>query len=146
MILGIDAISLGHGTIDFTRHTFHSFGKDWPLLGEKVSQVIGTIDSSLHMTHPKINILISKFRHIFSSNTTPLASCNLQPIKIQTVGDPISQRPYRTPLLKLKAISKPVDDMLAQGIIQPSCSPWASPVTLFLNRMAPLGSVWTTGS
>ena len=81
-------------------------------------------------TCPDINILISKFSHIFSSKATPLTFCNLQPIRIQTVGDPICQRAYRTPLLKRQAISKAVDDMLTQGIIQPSCSPWASPVTL----------------
>ena len=130
LILGIDAISLGKGTIDFTKYSFHWFGKHWPLQGEKVSQIIGTIDRPVHTTCPDINILISKFSHIFSSKATPLTSCHLQPIRIQTVGDPICQRAYRTPLLKRQAISKAVDDMLTQGIIQPSCSPWASPVTL----------------
>ena len=35
MILGIDAISKGEGTIDFPRRVFHWFHRQWPLLGEK---------------------------------------------------------------------------------------------------------------
>ena len=66
----------------------------------------------------------------FRTNTCPFAKCNLQPIEVVTEGEPICQRAYRTPLLKRQAISKAVDEMLAQGIIQPSCSPWASPVIL----------------
>ena len=81
-------------------------------------------------TPPAITELLSKFKHIFSHKTDPLRPCTLQPIKIVTEGDPICQRAYRVPLLKRQAISKAVDDMLDQGIIQPSCSPWASPVTL----------------
>ena len=43
---------------------------------------------------------------------------------------PIRQRAYRTALSKRKEISWQVDDMLAQGIIRPSTSPWASPIIL----------------
>ena len=130
LILGIDAINKGEGKIDFVKQTFLWFGTEWPLLGEKTSQIIGIIERPLTQSHPSINQLISKFNHIFSSKSTPLTTCSLQPIKIITEGDPICQRAYRTPLLKRQAISKAVDDMLAQGIIRPSHSPWASPVTL----------------
>ena len=116
--------------IDFDRNQFIWFQKVWPLLGEKQSKIIGTLDYPLHSENKEINSLLHKFRHIFSDKNTPLAKCNLQPIKIVTEGAPICQRAYRTPLLKRQAISKAVDEMLAQGIIQPSCSPWASPVTL----------------
>ena len=43
---------------------------------------------------------------------------------------PIRQRPYRTPLLKRKEIEEQTDELLKSGIIRPSASPWASPVTL----------------
>ena len=129
MILGIDAISKGEGTIDFPRRVFHWFNRQWPLLGEKKSQIIGTLNL-LSSTSSDIQKLISQFSHIFSDQNSKLTPCKLQPIPIITEGEPICQRAYRTPLLKRKAISEAIDDMLAQGIIRPSCSPWASPVTL----------------
>ena len=130
IILGIDAINKGKGRLDFPTQTFHWFGKNWPILGERASQIIGTLDNTLVSDKPEINTLISKFRHVFSQKTDPLTPCRLQPIKIITEGPPICQRAYRTPLLKRQAISQSIDEMLDQGIIQPSCSPWASPVTL----------------
>ena len=130
VILGIDAISKGSGKIDFPRQIFHWFNRDWPLLGERRSQIIGTLDHYLYSGNTAIDKLLTKFRHIFSQKGNPLTPCTLQPIKIQTEGPPLCQRAYRAPLLKRQAISNTIDDMLAQGIIQPSCSPWASPITL----------------
>ena len=130
LIIGIDAISFGSGTIDLPNKNFFWFGKNWPLLGERASQVIGTVESPFTTIHPQINSLISKFSQIFSCQNSTLSTCTLQPIRIITEGAPICQRAYRTPLLKRQTISKAIDEMLAQGIIQPSCSPWASPVTL----------------
>ena len=59
------------------------------------------------------------------------------PMKIITTGNPIYQRPYRAPLNKRDEISKSIDDMLKAGVIKPSSSPWASPVTL-----VPKGEGW----
>ena len=144
MILGIDAISKGGGTIDFPGRMFTWFQRQWPLLGEKKSQIIGTLNS-LSSNTPGINALVSKFNHIFSDKNSKLTPCKLQPIPIITEGEPICQRAYRTPLLKRKAISQAIDDMLAKGIIQPSCSPWASPGPWSPSLMDPYVFVWTTG-
>ena len=43
---------------------------------------------------------------------------------------PIKQLPYRTPIIRRETIRKMVDEMCKQGIVQPSRSPWASPVVL----------------
>ena len=43
---------------------------------------------------------------------------------------PIKQRPYRLPLTKRAVVDKEIGDMLEKGIIRPSYSPWASPITL----------------
>ena len=51
-------------------------------------------------------------------------------LTIETKGPPIAQRAYRAPLTKRFVIEKEIDDMLAKGIIQPSASPWSSPVLL----------------
>ena len=43
---------------------------------------------------------------------------------------PIKQQPYRTPIIRRAMIAEMVDDMRKQGIVQPSVSPWASPIVL----------------
>ena len=54
----------------------------------------------------------------------------LLPMRIETVGDPVYQRPYRAALTKRQVIEQEIDQMLTDGVIEPSSSPWASPVTL----------------
>lgn len=44
---------------------------------------------------------------------------------------PIKQRPYRLSPLKQFALEEQLDEMLRQGIVEPSHSAWASPVVLF---------------
>ena len=130
LILGIDAITKGNGRLDFESKTFSWFGKTWPLQGERASQIVGLITQPCTSGITSIDEVISKLSKIFSHKESKLTPCLVQPIKIITEGPPICQRAYRAPLMKRNEISKAVDDMLAQGIIQPSCSPWASPVTL----------------
>ncbi len=59
-----------------------------------------------------------------------LGHCKVSPpIKIETTGPPI-QRPYRQPLLRRKMVDDEIDKMLKLGVIRPSTSEWASPMTL----------------
>ena len=51
-------------------------------------------------------------------------------MSIETEGPPIFQKTYRATLTKRQVIDDPVDKMLSDGMISPSNSPWASPVTL----------------
>ncbi len=53
-----------------------------------------------------------------------------EPLVIDVEGPPIKQRPYRQPLLKRHIVDQEVDKMLEAGVIRPSTSPWASPITL----------------
>ncbi len=53
-----------------------------------------------------------------------------EPAEIITEGPPIRQRVRRLPLIKREQVEAEVDKMLEQGVIRPSQSPWASPVTL----------------
>ena len=51
-------------------------------------------------------------------------------VTIETEGPPIRQRPYRTPFRRREALNQKVQELLDEGIIRPSSSPWASPVVL----------------
>lgn len=42
----------------------------------------------------------------------------------------VAQKPYRLPVHKKEIVKDQIDDMLSRDIIQPSHSPWASPIVL----------------
>ena len=71
-----------------------------------------------------------RFPEVFSTKGG-LKCTNNTVMEIDTGNaEPIKQRPYRIPLRKRKVVEEEIDKMLAEGIIEPSTSPWASPITL----------------
>lgn len=79
----------------------------------------------------RLTTLINEYRDIFALSPTELGRTGLVKHCIDT-GDhpPIKQRPYRVSATQRTLIEEHVFDMLTRGIIQPSTSPWASPVIL----------------
>jgi hypothetical protein len=75
--------------------------------------------------------LLSKYLRCFPSSDGELGFTNMAEHFIDT-GDaqPISCVPYRVSAMERKIIMEKVADMLKQGIIRPSFSPWAAPVVL----------------
>jgi len=67
-----------------------------------------------------------------------LGHTNVVQHKIDT-GDsrPMRQYPRRLPYAYREETRKQVAEMLDQGVIQASRSPWASPIVLVKKRMAP---------
>ena len=77
------------------------------------------------------NYWLNKYPKLFGLQGNPIGCNSAVKMKLQ-LNDPtpIRQRPYRTPLLKRKEVERQVEELLELGIIRPSTSPWASPVTL----------------
>lgn len=75
--------------------------------------------------------LLLEFQDIFSKEPQYLGKTGLAKYEINT-GDaiPVRQHPRRPPLAQREEAFKAVEDMQKQGIIEPSVSPWASPVVL----------------
>ena len=75
--------------------------------------------------------LLKESTDVFALNDSELGCTNTVQHSIDT-GDhvPIKQQPYRTPIVQRDQIKKMVDQMQKQGIVQPSKSPWASPIVL----------------
>ena len=75
--------------------------------------------------------LLKEFADIFSQSSGDLGQTDIITHSIHT-GDatPVRQPPRRLPLIQREAAQKAIQDMQQQGIIEPSKSPWASPIVL----------------
>ena len=80
---------------------------------------------------PKIVSLLSHYSDVFSQGDHDIGRTNRVKHSIHTTCPaPIRQKPRRPPMGQRDEIDKQINDMLARGIIQPSSSPWASPIVL----------------
>ena len=103
----------------------------------------GNDNCSVHAANPVplandqvIDKVLQSYRDVFCSKGTPVnVAHGLTPAHIDT-GDatPIKQQSYRIPLAKREVVEKCVNEMLDDGIIRPSSSPWSFPVTLTPKR------------
>ncbi|GFW10818.1 retrovirus-related Pol polyprotein from transposon 17.6 [Trichonephila clavipes] len=78
-----------------------------------------------------INMIIDKYKHVFAKNKFDVGElkCN-SPKIILTSELPIANRPYRTYFKDDTEIKKQLDALLKAGIIKPSYSSYAAPITL----------------
>ena len=79
----------------------------------------------------KIQDLLDRNADIFAKNDCDLGETHLVKAKLET-GDaaPIKQNPYRLPFSQRKLVENHIQDMLKAGVIEPSQSPWASPIVI----------------
>lgn len=75
--------------------------------------------------------LINSYEHLFNMpHGLPPARGHEHNIVLKTGVDPVSVRPYRYPQIQKDEISRLTQEMMTAGIIQPSKSPFSSPVLL----------------
>ena len=130
MILGADNLRKGQGIINFRNDELFWHDKVWPL-----HRIGGLYVDSIGPLLPEtgsdaVNKIVQRNSDIFSAKGEHNGCCSIVPMTIQTTGPPISLPAYRTPLVKRKLVEESIADMLAEGVIRPSSSPYASPVTL----------------
>lgn len=79
--------------------------------------------------------LLQRFRRSFDVSQKTLGRASTVEHHINTGSHtPLRQRPYRVSATERQVIQEQVDDMLHRGVIQPSQSPWASPVVLVAKK------------
>ena len=78
-----------------------------------------------------LKTLLDEYADIFSSGPADLGRTGVVKHQIDT-GDspPIKQAPRRVPLHQQEVVRQHVEDMLHNGVVRPSTSPWASPIVL----------------
>ena len=75
--------------------------------------------------------LISELRDVFSKDRRDYGRTSLLTHSINTGGAaPIKKTPYRLPQLYLQAAEQHVKEMAADGLIEPSISPWRAPIAM----------------
>ncbi|RWS18715.1 gag-pol fusion protein-like protein [Leptotrombidium deliense] len=75
--------------------------------------------------------LVNEFSDLFAISTDDLTSTSVLTHSIDTGHSvPVKKHPYRTSYSEAKIIAEQIDEMLKANIIEPSCSPWCSPVVL----------------
>ncbi|KAI2645697.1 Retrovirus-related Pol polyprotein from transposon 17.6 [Labeo rohita] len=76
----------------------------------------------------KLQHLVSQFQDVFSSRP---GQTNVIQHDIRTPpGLIVRQRPYRVPESRRQAIEEEIQEMLKLGVIEPSRSPWSSPIVM----------------
>ena len=82
----------------------------------------------------ELQLLLLENADLFSKSTDDLGQTGMVQHKIDTgTSMPIRQPPRRLPLAQREEADNAVQDMYKQGLIEPSESPWASPIFLVRN-------------
>ena len=131
LLLGADALLQAGSCIDFTAKQLTIMGRKYPFkLRHTTPDAILSAIELPPVTYDVLAKVITNNRDIFGSKDT-LGECTLPAVTIDTgSAAPIKQRAYRMPFAKREVIETEVKKMLELGVIEPSASPWASPVTL----------------
>ena len=92
-----------------------------------LAEVPGALDNK---QREALNKLLREYKDVFSKEGDPISSTSLVEHKIYTEGPPV-RLPFRrqNPLVRAQEQSQ-VKEMLRDGVIRPSISPWASPVVM----------------
>ena len=101
-------------------------------LPPEVEKIVENIDVDLTKQQKfKIRQLLHKNENIFATKEQPFGRTDLVKHKIVTSTEMPIKQPVRRPPFHLRGeAQKEVDRMLDHGVIEPSESPWASPVVL----------------
>ncbi|KAL5731844.1 hypothetical protein ACHQM5_004534 [Ranunculus cassubicifolius] len=80
---------------------------------------------------PPVQQVLNDFASVFDEpNSVPPPRSQDHSIVLKDGATPMSIRPYRYPHIQKEEIEKQIQEMLSKGIIQPSHSPFSSPVIL----------------
>lgn len=92
------------------------------------------VQTGPHLTPSERDELLSvihKFRHLFTGEHNPIQRTHVTEHTINTGSSaPICQHPYRHSPFEREVIKAQVEEMLRDGVIRESHSPWSSPVVL----------------
>lgn len=79
----------------------------------------------------KLTKLLEDFKPCFSKDLSEIGTCKIGELKIELTTDkPVNVRPYKVPFAKQQVVKSMVDELLENGIISKSNSPYASAIVM----------------
>ena len=131
LILGRDVLKAHKAHIDYENGVLSWQDHRLDLLPQRCVLTIDSFGTKPPlMSQGIITRCVEAHEHLFSAKGEHLGCHPDIMVRIETEGGPIKRRPYRLPLKKREALNEILDELLEQGVIVPSSSPWASPVVL----------------
>ena len=104
---------------------------DWPLNGSNPNISINPADKLNENEYKLFRKSLGYTCDLFAYSIKDLKLCNKGKHIIKlSENTPIRQNPYRTSYKEREIIQKEVNEMIENGIIEPSTSPWASSVII----------------
>ena len=102
---------------------------------ERLGRLLGELQLPFDKLSPEegeqLKATVCEFSDVFALDDMELGCTDLVQHSIETGNhSPIRQQPYRTPVVRRQKMNEMVSNMQDQGVVQPSSSPWASPVVL----------------
>jgi len=99
---------------------------------DKESIINNIIDNSPEEIRSEFERLLRTNIEILATKTEELGKTKLMPHSIQIIKDaaPIKQKTYRLSKVQADALKEELTKLLENNLIEPSCSPWSSPVIL----------------
>lgn len=91
---------------------------------------ISSLSDSDHLLPDQSCRLNELVEELFSGTSEKLGCTTLVEHKIVTKAEPIKQRFYPISPALQRHVFKELDEMLAQGVVEPSSSPWSSPIVM----------------
>lgn len=84
-----------------------------------------------HLDTENLVDLLQEFSSCFAQKDSELGICKVAEHQINTgLASPVHQTPYKSAWKERTIVQQQVDEMLEKGVVEPSNSPWASPVVL----------------
>jgi len=130
-ILGMDTLGR-EAVVNFAEQNLHWRGNDYPL-----RTYVSTYSNIASLGHDPpiikgalIEEVVKDFNDLFSAKGEKIGCHPGVEMSISTTGGPIRQRSYRVPLTKRRAMEDAITELLEDGVIRPSFSPYASPCLL----------------
>ena len=108
---------------------------DYVTLPEYMNPVLKSLEHLSSEQVAEIKKLLLKHLNVFAKSKTDFGQTSIIKHKINTGNAvPIKQPPRRFPISKKEAAEKELQRMLECGVIEPSKSPWSSPVVLVTKK------------
>jgi len=112
--------------------------------GTRIEKIINLIPK---LVKDSVTKLFEYFKDILAMKTDDLKTTKFLPHKIilKPGRKPVKQQAYRLSKIQAQALKKELEKLINNDLIEPSHSPWSSPIVLVLKKIVNIGYAWTTG-